>query len=271
MMNPKRLPSNCRFTKILTRKSSRKVIKLGADRPIIQKLRAKNLILEEQAKAMGLDWRIVASSILHRYPVITPDVEEWEREMWELQHKISLKKREWFMSQTAGTESQLISEDNPEPEDILRSMPFKPASRITDADISNDHRSINRKLPRSLFLMVKRNRNDHSWQFPQGQLREEENLRQGAERVMDRAVGSIRRYFISNSPVGHLCYAYPEEIQKQRNQFGAKVFFYRTQLIEGNIKLETRLYTDYAWIAREEVSQYADPDTSEFLDAILCE
>lgn len=261
-----------KISQVLKRQlSTRKVIKLGADRPIIQKLRARNLMLEEQAKAMGLEWRIVASSILHRYPVITPDTEEWEKAMWEVQHKIDLKKREWFMSQTAGTDNQLLSEDIPEPEDIAASMPFKPASRITEADLSNDHRSLNRKLPRSLFLMVKRNRNNHSWQFPQGQLRGEENLRQSAERIIDRAVGKIRRYFISNAPVGHLCYAYPEELQKQRNQFGAKVFFYRTQLIEGSIKLETRLYTDYAWLAREEVSQYVDADTSEFLEAIVCE
>jgi hypothetical protein len=39
-------------------------------------------------------------------------------------------------------------------------------------------------------------------------------------------------------------------MQQQRKQYGAKVFFYRAQLIEGSIKLETKLYKDYAWVGR---------------------
>ena len=41
-----------------------------------------------------------------------------------------------------------------------------------------------------------------------------------------------------------------QELQEQRKDFGAKVFFYRAQLISGAIKLNTKLYKDYAWIAR---------------------
>jgi hypothetical protein len=73
---------------------------------------------------------------------------------------------------------------------------------------------------------------------------------QVAERVVDRAIGKTRRYFISNAPIGHYCYAYSPAVQKQRKQYGAKVFFYRAQLIEGTVKLETKLYKDYAWIGR---------------------
>jgi hypothetical protein len=73
---------------------------------------------------------------------------------------------------------------------------------------------------------------------------------QTAERVNDRSVGELRRWFVSNSPAGHYCYAYPKEMQQQRKQYGAKVFFYRAQLLEGSLRLETRLYKDYAWVAR---------------------
>lgn len=50
--------------------------------------------------------------------------------------------------------------------------------------------------------------------------------------------------------MGHYCYEYPPEIQSQRKQFGAKVYFMRSQYLEGQVKLETRLYTDFAWITR---------------------
>jgi len=37
--------------------------------------------------------------------------------------------------------------------------------------------------------------------------------------------------------LGHYYYNYPEEIQKTRNNFGSKLFFYRAQLIHGNISM----------------------------------
>lgn len=73
---------------------------------------------------------------------------------------------------------------------------------------------------------------------------------QSAERVVDRATGQLERQFYGNAPCGHYCYAYPAEVQAARGSFGAKVFYHRAQLTGGNIKLQTKLYTDYAWIAR---------------------
>ena len=75
-------------------------------------------------------------------------------------------------------------------------------------------------------------------------------LTQAGERVVDRAVGLTNRWFVGNGPVGHYCYPYAPALQAQRQNIGAKVFFTRAQLITGNVKLETKLYTDYAWIAR---------------------
>lgn len=75
-------------------------------------------------------------------------------------------------------------------------------------------------------------------------------FQQASQRVITRAAGKINTFTISNAPSGHYLYQYPDAVQKQRGNFGAKTFFYRTQLIEGTVKLETKLYTDYAWIAR---------------------
>jgi hypothetical protein len=87
--------------------------------------------------------------------------------------------------------------------------------------------------------------------------------------VLDRAVGLTNRWFVGNAPVGHYMYAYPESVQATRKNYGAKLFFYRAQLMAGTIKLETKLYTDYAWIARDEVGEYFDAETAEYLTALL--
>lgn len=136
-------------------------------------------------------------------------------------------------------------------------------------DIANDRRSLERKYDSSLFLVVKRNREDKAWQFPQGKWLEGETLRGTAERVLERAVGRTKAWWPSNAPIGHYTYAYPQDMQQSRKAFGAKVFFYRTQFIAGQMKFETRLYTDYAWISRDEVSEYFDEDTAKYLKALL--
>lgn len=136
-------------------------------------------------------------------------------------------------------------------------------------DEKNDRRSLERRLQESLFLIVKRNRGDFSWQFPQGQLMGKESLRAGSERVFERAVGKTRRWFVGNAPVGHYQYQYPAAVQEKRKNFGAQLFFYRAQYLAGNIKLNTKLYKDYAWIARDEVHEYFDKDTADYLSHLL--
>lgn len=186
--------------------------------------------------------------------MILPNLEPWEEEYHNMTEEIENYQREWLCDQLGKAKALEIPEKEPTVEEIIESLPFKPASRVTEADLADDKRSLERKLSQSLFLVVKRNRGEFEWQFPQGKLQSTETLRPSAERVLDRAVGKIRRWFVSNAPMGHYCYAYPEEVQKKRQQYGAKVFFYRAQLIAGNIKLETKLYKDFAWISRYQMN-----------------
>lgn len=55
---------------------------------------------------------------------------------------------------------------------------FRPAPRETLADLSNDKKSLQRKLDRVLYLLVKKARQEHAWQMPQGGLEKEESLSQ---------------------------------------------------------------------------------------------
>lgn len=248
----------------------RRAIRPKANRPIIQTQRATNEQHENNAKQLGLDWRIVASTILHRYPVITPDPEPYEVEYYKMQDKIADKKREILMSKVEGTDAEFITKKPVTVEEILTSLPFTPASRVTEADKTNNRRSLDRRLQDSLYLVVKRNRNSNAWQFPQGRILDNEiGLRQASERVIDRAVGPMKRWFMSNAPMGHYCYAYPTDMQHARKQYGAKVYFYRAQLCGGNFKLETKLYKDFAWIARDEVGEYFDKATAALLTELL--
>lgn len=52
----------------------------------------------------------------------------------------------------------------------------RPMPRLTDADRTNDLKSLNRKLDRSLYLVIKSE--DGSWRFPQDRVHGRENLHQ---------------------------------------------------------------------------------------------
>lgn len=77
-------------------------------------------------------------SILHRYPVVTPDPYDWEVEMWDLEEKLDNKHREWFIEKMRDSKSPYaIPEKNPTIEEILASLPFTPAPRVTEAGLKN--------------------------------------------------------------------------------------------------------------------------------------
>lgn len=53
---------------------------------------------------------------------------------------------------------------------------FQPAPRLTEADQSSDLRSAVRQLDKTLYLLVKKDREEYSWQMPQGSVVEGESL-----------------------------------------------------------------------------------------------
>jgi large subunit ribosomal protein L46 len=261
--------------------------KVRAQRPIIQEQRERNKNLQTQSETAKLDWRIMCATILHRYPEITPDPQPWEVEFSKVQEKISTAHRELLVKELENTpDAMLIDDKSMTPEEIIETMPFKPPPRITEADKTNDRHSLERRLQDSLFLIVRRNRDDFSWQFPQGKTLENETLRGAADRILQRtaqvdtavtpAVSSIalldNAWMVGNSPVGHYQYEYSGPVKEKRQQFGAKVFFTRAQYLGGclqPIKVSKKLYKDFAWIARDELTDYFDAETAKYLHALL--
>lgn len=54
----------------------------------------------------------------------------------------------------------------------------KPMPRITEADLKNDTKSLDRKLSRTLYLLVQKERKTNAWTFPEADLTGEENLKE---------------------------------------------------------------------------------------------
>lgn len=125
---------------------------------------------------------------------------------------------------------------------------FQPASRITEADKSNDIKSTERKLDDSLTLIMEQTiGNDKLFLLPQGKIQNNETLYDAAQRIIKELCGTeIETVIYGKAPCGFYKYEYPKEIRG--DTVGAKVFFYRAVLKSGQVNAE-----NFEWLDKTEL------------------
>jgi len=136
-------------------------------------------------------------------------------------------------------------------------------SRTTAADETGDMRSLYRALDKRLFLIVKKPRGDHAWQFPQGLVDPGETLRQTAEREFKEECNTdntIETHFIGNCPVGFFTYNYPPAQQKEWDTYGSKVFFYYAFFVDGQVSISKKELEDFRWVTKDELKDFLEPN-----------
>jgi large subunit ribosomal protein L46 len=234
-----------------------------------------------------------------------PEPEDWEVEYNQMQNERhaavedhmpdEFYSKKQFYDETRAEAQKIVDEkkarakqaaESGEPQDAveleindeqLRAHVFElehePAPRVTEADRTNDRKSLDRALSTDLYLIVKKDRGgDHEWQFPQGGYEDADgSLRATAERELSEELGSdLDAYYLSNAPSGMHAYAFPEEHRAKTGYFGAKVFLYRAIVKHGEIKLpEGGELTDYAWVTKDELKEYFAPDLLEVAEQVL--
>lgn len=201
---------------------------------------------------------LFASTVLERLPVILP-----EPPAWEVDYRIfSFERRQLYRKEYPKEFLDMGSSNRGEEGDIV----FEPAPRITDADRTNDIRSLQRALDKRLYLIVNGQPENSEfqqprWHFPEKIYENEETMRQCAEKALAGNVGtSMETYFVGNAPCGHL--STPSQPNSVR-------FFFRSQFLVGNVTLSNRRLEDYAWVTKEELVNYVDPQEYEFYAKLL--
>jgi hypothetical protein len=267
--------------------------------------------LEIEKREAGLDWDIVASPFIERPQIIQEDPHPAEAEYMQVRQEIDEKYMVPFEGFLAGEESykkannraqeiyneQLQVAKTEDGSDLdwdalreqvqieyagtdegqriieeyeLLTTPDPP--RRTQADHDDNRRSLNRKLDERLFLIFKRDREKHTWQFPKKVHADADpkdyigkfypGLREtGEDGVTAYAGPNLKGFYYSHAPQGFYYYKYPTP---QGNSFGAKVFFYRVRYLKGPVKLGKGI-TDFAWVSRSELEEYLDPATFKFV------
>ncbi|KAF2836689.1 50S ribosomal subunit L30 [Patellaria atrata CBS 101060] len=140
----------------------------------------------------------------------------------------------------------------------------RPMPRETEADRKGDVRSLDRKLARTLYLLVKDKTG--RWCFPSDRLVGKEILHLAAERIIVQAGGiNMNTWVVGNAPVGHYSRPFRTPVvdsAKGIEELGEKVFFMKARILAGqaNLKENALELTDFQWLAKEEIEGIVTPE-----------
>ncbi|KAF9911363.1 54S ribosomal protein L17 mitochondrial [Linnemannia zychae] len=261
----------------------------------------KDLIINNQ--------RIVAGAVVSRQPLILRDLTPFEKEYFLYQKNLerdhaaafgaefyfkkgSVAERRWKQQEaerqaqqasgsSAGAKGSKSSkagaevQDEVTEEDRVAALEAKIQfnDRITDADRKNDVRSLERALARTLYLIVKKPRDQHAWQFPQGGVRVCENLQEATGRELSEECGSnMDLWFVGRVPIGHYQYNFPKDFVAKSDAptvKGAKVFFMKAHIFAGQAQVDNKEVVDFAWVTKQEMKDYVAPEYYEAVKDML--
>ncbi|KAG0641629.1 50S ribosomal subunit L30 [Tuber brumale] len=155
--------------------------------------------------------------------------------------------------QESAREAEARGEEVEYPSEIVE----KPFPRTTQADIENNTKRLDRKMNRTLYLVVKKKRDQHAWRFPQSRLGGKwEHLRWGAQRTLLEAAGpNMNTWFVGSAPIGLHKYKYPSG--HAQNQVGKKVFFMKARILAGQADLTNNKQDleDFQWLTKDELRE----------------
>ena len=157
----------------------------------------------------------------------------------------------------------------------------RPMPRITEADRVGDLQSLNRRLERTLYLVV--NNGKRVWELPSSVLEKGESLHtvssisvkvvmdihiecwKVAERIIVQTGGvNMNTWVVGNMPVGHQVYNYSQAIVDKdtgTETRGEKVFFMKARIMAGQANLVDNKYglEEFRWLDREEIQKAFHP------------
>jgi large subunit ribosomal protein L46 len=109
------------------------------------------------------------------------------------------------------------------------------------------------------FLIVKKDRPDHAWQFPQGGKEKEETFLEAAKRELREECGNNVKVHWNPVVVGHYAYHFPQNFERDGFR-GARVSFFEAEYVSGEIHINPDELCDFAWIKKEEFEDYFAPE-----------
>ncbi|KAL7590873.1 uncharacterized protein LOC111894550 [Lactuca sativa] len=205
--------------------------------------------------------KIVASVLFERLPVVIPKIDPVVYGFQEFSFR-------WRQQFRRAYPEEFLKKSDARGKGEYH-IDFVPAPRITEADKTNDKRSLQRALDRRLYLLLYGDaygspKGQPVWHFPEKVYKSEETLRKCAESALESVIGDLSHtYFVGNAPMGHIATP-PSEKNKDNSSF--KRFFFKSQVVATN-KLDIKS-KDFVWVTKDELLEYF-PEHSEYLTRMI--
>ncbi|CAK7564750.1 MAG: hypothetical protein SEPTF4163_002649 [Sporothrix epigloea] len=146
-----------------------------------------------------------------------------------------------------------VSEDGETLAEADRIRVERPQPRRTVADETNDTQRLDRKLDRTLYLVVQAA--DGSWSFPTADVRTDENLHETASRALASAAGvNMNTWIVGRVPVAHVV---REVTPTKEEAFSSeKTFLLKGRIMAGQADLakNTLGVKAFQWLTKEELA-----------------
>ncbi|OWM83061.1 39S ribosomal protein L46, mitochondrial [Punica granatum] len=206
--------------------------------------------------------KIVTSVLFERLPVVIPKIDPvvyaFQEFSFRWQQQYRRKYPDEFLNKSSTRGKGEYQFD------------YVPAPRITEADKTNDRKSLERALDRRLYLLLYGNAygaptEDPVWHFPEKVYESDETLRKCAESALHNVLGDLSHtYFVGNAPMGHMVIQ-PKEDVKDLSPF--KRFFFKSQVI-ATTKFNVGKCKDFVWVTKDELLEYF-PEQAEYLNKMI--
>ncbi|CDK26861.1 unnamed protein product [Kuraishia capsulata CBS 1993] len=143
-------------------------------------------------------------------------------------------------------------------EDDELSKPVVFNSRVTAADEAGDLTSLERRLSRTLYLLIK---TKGAWKFPSFPLVEPKPLHEAAEQGL-REIGSVNMntWTVSNTPTAVLKYSNGKLLDAETQEKEVeREYFIKSHIIGGDFQISSSDVEEFRWLTKEEVEQTVEP------------
>ncbi|EAL62282.1 hypothetical protein DDB_G0290311 [Dictyostelium discoideum AX4] len=214
-------------------------------------------------------YKYTSGVIIERFPSLNPlpnEIEKTYMETYERLQEIVRRDPIRFVSIVEDLpefkeQQREKNEDNLQDEFEEDFSNYTPEPRETEADLKNDRKSLDRKLDKSLYLIINKSGSRYDWQFPSTNWINGESMKNCAERSLRDSLGSNWKYFIpSQAPCGVYKYNVDDDIQELIKAQGIKEFFYRAHYFGGDFQINPKIVKDYLWVTKDELQEYFDED-----------
>ncbi|KAF7800261.1 hypothetical protein EIP86_011508 [Pleurotus ostreatoroseus] len=232
----------------------------------------------ENAEELPLKWphsaTIHTGIVLNRHPIISRTPTKFERAYYAYQSRIERALHnpfpyEFYFRPGSLLEGKFNEEEakrerkafgrvvhlsnvkNTLAEGMTTEEPLVVMPRKSQADITGDLKSLNRKGDRNLYLVIKSKEDGKDvWKFPHTELVGEEALHEAAKRELrsDYAL-NMDTWIVGRIPAG---------LYRPPPKGSSYVFLYKAHILQGQVRPDGKKVLDFAWLTKEEIQNQVD-------------